>query len=706
MMHGQGGGGPQGEDELLGNVYDARLIKRLLGLLRPYAPYLSLGILVLLAVTAFELVLPYITKEAIDRHITVSGRKLAAAGAIEGAVPLAGDTVLVDAARLDDAGRARIRALERSGALGSVPYYYFDLDRTVRGQRMDSLVAAHPGLFRSYGRTVLIEHARMRELGRPALRLLRGPDLRGIHRFGLIFLGLLAASFVLNFCQMLLIQYVGQQFMHGLRLKIFEKLQRLDMAFFDRNPVGRLVTRATNDVDAINEAFVSVFSSLFRNALLIAALIAMMLSLSVRLSLAAFTMIPLIVAWTVYFRVRARDIYRRIRVRLARLNAYLQENFSGIRVVKIFRREGENNRRFRVINDDYFSASLQEVLVMSFFRPMVEIISAAGLALIIYYGGRGVIASTISLGVLVAFITYLRMFFHPIQELTESYTVLQSAMASSERIFQLLDEPVLIAGPSCPAPVERARGRIEFRNVCFEYLPGEPVLRNVSFSVRPGERVAFVGATGSGKTTIISLIARLYDIQRGEILLDGIDIRKMDLSDLRSRLGVVMQDVFLFAGDVKGNIRLNRDLSDEQVRTIAAQVHADTVIGRFPGGYDEEVRERGVTLSAGERQLLSFARALAFDPPILVLDEATANIDSATEKLIQDALGALMAGRTSIVIAHRLSTIKSVDRIHVIHKGEIRETGTHQELLAREGLYNRLYQLQQGLRETGPAGGG
>jgi ABC-type multidrug transport system fused ATPase/permease subunit len=698
MMHGHGGGGgSHGEDELLGNVYDARLIKRLLGLLRPYAPYMSLGILVLILVTAFEPVLPFLTKESIDRYITVSGRKAFSSESVVGAVPLTRDTILVDVARLKDTERAKVMILEKAGRVGKTQYYYFKRDQAAQRPRIDSLLLANPGLAQVYGTVALIEHASLKALGPADVVLLRGRDLNGIYRLGLVFLGLLGLSFVLNLCQMLLIQYVGQNFMHGLRVKIFAKLQLLDMAYFDRNPVGRLVTRATNDVDAVNEAFISVFFSLFRNVLLIVGLIVMMLVLSVRLSLMAFTMIPFIVAWTIFFRIRARDIYRKIRVRLARLNAYLQENFSGIRVIKIFQREDENIRRFNAINSEYFAAGLQEVLVMSFFRPLVEIISATGLALIIYYGGGSVIASAISLGMLVAFITYLRMFFNPIQELTESYTILQQAMASSERIFQLLDEPVRIASPERPSALPRTQGRIEFRNVSFEYLPGEPVLRDISFTVEPGEKVAFVGATGSGKTTIISLIARLYDIQKGEILLDGVDIRKLDLSQLRSRLGVVMQDVFLFAGDVKGNIRLNQDLSDEQVRLVAKQVHADTVIERFPNGYDEVVKERGVTLSAGERQLLSFARALAFDPPILVLDEATANIDSATEKLIQDALGTLMKGRTSMVIAHRLSTIKSVDRIYVIHKGEIRERGSHQELLAKEGLYYRLYQLQQGV---------
>lgn len=712
-MRGGHGGGPGGghdfhEEAALGNIYDARLVKRLLGLLRPYWGFLALAVLVLLAVTAFELVLPYLTKEVIDRHITVSGRKAQIGSPIPNTLPLAGDTVLIIQARLSREQQGLLADLERQGRMGAERYYFFEPGEV--GGQASAAVSTHPELFEVHGSTALIRRQDLKRLSRQEVAAIRSRDLAGIMRFGLAFLGLLALSFGLNFAQVFLVQLVGQRFMHGLRRRVFAKLQVLDMAYFDRNPVGRLVTRATNDVDAVNEAFVSVFAQLLRDVALIAALMAMMVKLSPRLFLITCAVLPLIAFWTVFFRIRARDIYRRIRIRLARLNATLQENISGIRVIQIFRREAEQVRRFEAVNRDYFQASMQEVLVMSFFRPLVEIISAAGLALIIYYGGGQALRGAISLGVLVAFVTYLRMFFRPIQELTESYTVLQSAMASSERIFHLLDEPVYISAPSrpkadgerlLPGRIEdhvpgRVEGRIEFKNVWFEYVPGEPILKNISFKVEPGEKVALVGATGSGKTTIINLIARLYDIQQGSITLDGVDIRKIPLERLRSSMGVVMQDVFLFSGDVKGNIRLNKGLTDYQVQRVAQQVHADTFIERFPKSYDEEVMERGVTMSAGERQLLSFARALAFDPPVLVLDEATANIDSATEKLIQDALAVLMKGRTSIVIAHRLSTIKHVDRICVIHKGEIRETGSHQQLLKKKGLYYKLYQLQHG----------
>ncbi|MBI4727831.1 ABC transporter ATP-binding protein [candidate division TA06 bacterium] len=687
------------EEAALGSIYDARLIKRLLIYLKPYRVHLSVSLLVLLAVTGFELALPHLTKEAIDRHIIVSGCKAVLDRPVPGTFKLSGDTVLVDVSRLFSDDKYSMACWQKQGLAGNTSYYYFELKNFPQPEPVLSIVSSRPGIFSRYGDVVLIRHSDLKSLSAGEISTLRARDFAGIKRIGLLFLGLIVLGFALNFFQTFLVLLVGQRFMHDLRRKVFARLQLLDMRYFDRNPVGRLVTRAANDVDAVNEAFTSVFLALLRDMLLTLAILGMLFFYSLKLALVVMALLPFIALWTVFFRIRARDIYRRIRIRLARLNATLQENISGVRVIQIFRRQAESVRRFKLVNRDYFQASMQEVLVMSFFRPLVEVISGIGLGLIIYYGGGQVIRQNISLGALVAFITYLRMFFRPIQELTESYTVLQSAMASSERIFQLLDEPVTIKDiPREPEP-ERAAGRIEFRNVCFEYLPGEPVLKDISFTVAPGEKVALVGSTGSGKTTIINLLSRLYDVTGGQILLDGTDIRELGLSSLRSSLGVVMQDVFLFSGDIKGNIRLNKKLSDEKVKEIARQVHADTFIERLPGKYDHEVRERGVTLSAGERQLLSFARALACDPPVLTLDEATANIDSATEKLIQDALDILMRGRTSIAIAHRLSTIKHVDRIYVLHKGQIKEVGAHQELLKKRGIYYNLYQLQHG-KET------
>ncbi|RKX70147.1 ABC transporter ATP-binding protein, partial [candidate division WOR-3 bacterium] len=422
-------------------------------------------------------------------------------------------------------------------------------------------------------------------------------------------------------------------------------------------------------------------------------IIAIIFSMNLRLALIATAVIPPLLFITFYFRLKARDIYRKVRVKLARLNATLQENLSGIRIIKIFTREKENLARFDAVNEEYLRINLKQVLLMSYFRPLIEIISSIGIGLVLYYGGGDVISGKVSLGVLVAFLSYVEMFFRPIRQLTESYTLLQSAMASSERIFLLLDEEVRIRPEGRPIRLTQVEGAIEFRDVWFRY-DREWVLKGVSFKVKPGERIAIVGPTGAGKTSIASLISRLYDIEKGSILIDGIDIRRIDLRSLRSRIGVVPQDVFLFSGDIKSNIRLGLPLPDEQVREIAAYIKADRFINRFPKGFDEDVAERGVTFSVGERQLLSFARALAFDPRILILDEATASVDAETEGLIQAGLKKLLLGRTAIIIAHRLSTIKEVDRIYVLHKGEIKEVGTHEELIKRGGIYYHLYQLQ------------
>lgn len=467
------------------------------------------------------------------------------------------------------------------------------------------------------------------------------------------------------------------------------------MGFFDKTPVGRLVTRVTNDTETLNEMYTSVLVNLFKDVFMLAGIIIVMFKMNWRLALVTFTVIPLIVAATVVFRIKARDAYREVRTRLARINATLSENISGMKVIQIFNREAKQYEEFDEINRAYYNASMRELKVYAVFRPVMDFLASFALSVLIWYGGGSVLRGNLEFGVLFAFVNYINTFFQPISDLTEKYNILQSAMASSERIFQLLDTKPAIVNAENPVRVKKLRGEIEFKNVWFAYNEGEWVLKDVSFKIEPGETVAFVGATGAGKTSIMSLINRFYDIQKGEILIDGINIKDIALEDLRSNIGMVLQDVFLFTGDVASNIRLNNEgITDDRIREIAEYVNAAKFIESLDGGYYAEVKERGATLSTGQRQLLAFARALAFDPSILVLDEATSNIDTETEQLIQDALLKLIKGRTTIVVAHRLSTIQHADKIIVLHKGRVREIGNHQELLAKRGIYYDLYRLQ------------
>jgi ATP-binding cassette subfamily B protein len=483
--------------------------------------------------------------------------------------------------------------------------------------------------------------------------------------------------------------------MYDLRKQIFAHLQKLSVQFYDRNPVGRLMTRLTTDVDALNEMFTAGVIVIFGDLAMILYIVIWMFQVNWELALVSFLVLPLLAALTTWFRLGARSSFRAVRVRIARINAFLQEHITGMAVVQLFSREEKEMRRFDEINQAHRKANIDTIFYYAVFYPAVEIIGAIGIGLIIWYGGGQVIRGITTIGTLVAFIQLARSFYEPISDISEKYNILQSAMASSERIFKLLDEPVRVASPDKPVHLGRARGQIEFRNVWFAYKDEDWVLKDVSFTASPGERVAFVGHTGAGKTTITNLLLRFYDIQRGQILLDGVDIRELDLEELRANFSIVLQDVFLFSGDIAANIRLgNRAITDEQVQEAARQVHADTFIRKLPEQYAAQLRERGAGLSVGQKQLISFARALAFDPRVLILDEATSSIDTETEILIRDAVERLMEGRTSLVIAHRLSTIQSMDKIIVMHKGEIRETGTHQDLLAQRGLYWRLYQLQ------------
>jgi ATP-binding cassette subfamily B multidrug efflux pump len=596
------------DDDVVGKAYDARLMRRLLGYLRPYRLHASLALVAIVANSMLQLAQPYLMKLAIDRFI-------------------------------------------------------------------------------------------------PAR------DLDGVNRIALWYLAILVAAFCLEFIQTWLLQTTGQRIMFDMRTEIYRRLQRLDLRFYDRNPVGRLMTRVTTDVDAINDMFTSGVVSIFGDVFTLAGIMIVMLSMNWRLALVAFAVLPLIVVVTQWFRRRVRDSYRTVRRLIARINAYLQEHITGMSTVQLFRRETRAYAEFDKINEEHRTANIDSIFYYAVFYPAVDVVGALASALTIWYGGRWVLGGSLTLGSLVAFLLYSQRFFRPISDMSEKFNILQAAMASSERIFKLLDEPVSIASPSAPVaglPTEARSaktasakaGHIVFEHVWFAYNPtdaGEPdwVLKDVSFEVSPGERVGIVGATGAGKSTLINLLLRFYDVTRGRILVDGVDVREMDLHDLRVLFSLVLQDVHLFSGTIAENIRLgDAGISDEGVRQAAAAVHADSFISRLPGGFASRVAERGATLSVGQKQLLSFARALAFNPRILVLDEATSSVDTETEILIRDALHVLMSGRTTIAIAHRLSTIQDMDKILVLHKGHLRESGTHQELLALRGIYFKLYQLQ------------
>jgi ATP-binding cassette subfamily B protein/subfamily B ATP-binding cassette protein MsbA len=701
------------EEEILGKAFDLPLVKRLLRYVRPYWLIVIASILLVLLITAVTLALPLVWRECINSYIVTTYKLVDLSKARpetrEQMLKEAGRRLLIiegDRRLISDSsfsalsGKLKDRLNKEKEVVG-YPCLVFRLEDYPESRRPDvrAILRAKPGIYRT-GRGFYYVHYEKHWLNPDSIskeekRALRAGDLRGIAEKALLYFGLLASICLLSLGQIHLTGLIGQRVIMDIRMKLFEHVETLSLRFFDSNPVGRLVTRVANDIEVLNQAFTNILINLFRDIFLLVGIVAMLLWLNVELALLTFALLPFLTWVTFYFRKKVREAFREVRARIARINATIAEHIAGMSVVQLFHREDAAFDNFKHQNTRNYEANLRQVFVFAVFRPVISIFESLAVALLIWYGGGQAIQGRLDLGGLVAFLFYMRRFFQPINELSQKYNQLQQAMASSERVFMLMDETDIILEPKEPRPLDDVKGEIEFKNVWFAYKEEEHVLKDVSFKVKPGEKVALVGPTGAGKSSIISLLSRFYDVRKGQILVDGVDVRDTLKDDLRSRIAVVMQDVFIFSGDIKSNIRLNTTrITDDAITSAARYAKADAFIQRLPGEYDHELHERGATLSQGERQLLSFARAVAFNPRIFVLDEATANIDTETEVLIQQAIDNLMQDRTSIVIAHRLSTVRNVDRILVLNHGRIVEEGSHQELLAKQGLYYKLYQLQ------------
>lgn len=683
------------EEDELSKAYDARLMRRLFGFAKPYWHLLLISVIFLLIVTGLDLALPFITKKAIDGYMTPAGRRV-----------VDKDDELMETIRsqgalfeIDSIYVAHMRKVE-SGVKYDLEKKdllrekFFILERKRIEKDMLQMLRRE-GVAYFSGEYLLIEEEKMRGLSMTEKLSIRQQDIQGVSHLVLLFLGCLVFIFIFRYAQMYILQFTGQKVMFDMRMNLFAHLQKLNVSFFDKNPVGRLVTRVTNDVAVINEMFTNVIVSLFSDIFILIGVIGIMFYLNWRLASVIMLITPFLVLVTVIFRNKVRRAYRWVRVTVAKINAYLAENISGIRIIQLFVRERENLRRFGTINRENYEAYMAQLLVFATFRPLIDLIYACAMALIIWYGGGRILVQTLTFGALVAFLAYVEKFFQPIRDLSEKYNILQAAMASAERIFLLLDRKDDLEDTVRARRLESISGNVDFEHVWFAYEDDNYVLKDISFSVEAGESLAIVGATGAGKTSLINLLLRFYDVQRGSIKVDGIDIRELDRNALRKNIGVVLQDVFLFSGSIKRNIALSReDMQDHELEEIARYVNADRFINRIPDRFSAEVKERGVALSQGEKQLLAFARALAYSPRVLILDEATSSVDSETEALIQDALARLMRKRTFIVIAHRLSTIERISNIIVLHKGRIVERGTHRELLAKKGYYHDLYRIQ------------
>lgn len=672
--------------------YDKAIIRRLFVYAKPYVLWIAFSLILLIGVVGVELLRPILIGSAVDDMISKYDTPYIMVNQNQkGAIPIDNIYVMEDKkGKHPEAKKARIIYDETY----KKPYFLaVDLsqDELEIMKDITEVKAKADGYYVTYEHTT----QNVIQLEEKDIQALRKSQINGLIRITIIFLVVLIAGLLLGYFQNIILHYTGQKIIYNIRNEVFSHIQSLSIRFFNNNPVGKLVTRVTNDTETLNEMYTSVIVNSVKSVLMLIGITIMMFVLEWRLTLVIFLVIPFIILASLAFRHYSKKFYREVRTRVAAINTFLSEHISGMRIVQIFSQEEQKMEEFDKANNDLKKSHLKQLIIFGIYRPTMYFLYVVGLSIVLGVGGYMVIKGSMSIGKLIIFIQYISTFFDPIQQLAEQFNILQAAMASAEKIFTLLDEEDKIENQAHTLQLENVKGEIQFKDVWFAYNEEEWVLKDVSFNVKPGETVAFVGATGAGKTSILNLLSRYYDIQKGEIFLDGHPIKDLELKQLRSHIGQMLQDVFLFTGDIKSNIRLKEeDISDHQIKEASQYVNAHQFIRKLPDQYDEKVLERGATFSAGQRQLLSFARTLAFDPSILILDEATANIDTETELLIQDALYKLMEGRTTLVVAHRLSTIQHADKIIVLHKGRIKETGTHQELLAKKGIYHNLYKLQ------------
>lgn len=658
------------KEEDITKSYDWNLMKRLLKYAKPYWILLVVSILLLLLITGLELLNPFLLKVTIDDYINGYQKDFIQ-------LPVEYQN-RIEGVLIGDNFYSKLENINNNNLTIEKDYPIVNLKKINNNYFIEHKESSIPST----------------QISKEDYMEFRKHDIAGLDKIAMLFALVILINFLLSYIQVYILNYTSQRIIFNIREELFNHIQSLSIRYFDNNPIGRLVTRVTNDTETLNEMYTSVLVNLFKDFFLLGGIMIVMIQIDLQLALLSFSLIPVIIMVSVFFRKYIREVYRLSRLQLAKINSNLNENISGMQTIQLFNKESKFYNKFDNLNKEYLNIQKREIKYFAIYRPSIEILRSLGIALLIYFGGGKAISGVIEFGVLYLFINYLQRFFEPILDLTEKYNILQSAMASSERIFQILDLDDKIENIENPIVLRDLKGRIEFKNVWFAYNNQDWVLKDINFVIEPGQSIAIVGATGAGKTSIINLITRFYDIQKGEILIDGVNIMDFDKKSLRKHVGVVLQDVFIFTGNIKDNIRLNSNISDDSIIEISKYINCHEFISKLPNSYDEPVMERGSTLSSGQRQLLSFARTLVYNPDILILDEATSNIDTETEQLIQDALLKLTKGRTSIAIAHRLSTIQHSDKIIVLKDGRIKETGNHQDLLEKRGLYFNLYKLQ------------